>query len=78
MSQLQVKATSVEVESTSSIKAKFESISSKPVTRNVKLLYSSCCGCGCSDIEILRTVPYESPLSDGDRAAQLLDSDEVV
>lgn len=79
MSQLQVQSDSQKLENvTSSLKAKFESISSQPATRAVKLLYSSCCGCGCSDLTVQRTVPYDSPLSDGDRITQLGDTDEIL
>jgi hypothetical protein len=60
------------------LKAKFDKISSQPATRDVKLLYSSCCGCGCSDVEVLRTVPYDSPINDGDRINKIRDTDQIL
>jgi hypothetical protein len=52
------------------LKEQFEAVKEKqitPLTRVVTLLYKSCCGCGCSTEEIVRTVPYDSDLKDGDR-----------
>ena len=64
------------------LKAKVEqSLSEKvetPQTRFVDLVYSSCCGCGCTDIEIRREVPYNSKYKDGDRAERLLDTDVPI
>lgn len=62
----------------SSIKERFEQISSQPVTREVKLRYKSCCGCGCSDVEVMRTVPFDSPLQNGDRIDELGPNDEML
>lgn len=76
--QEQIKAGTEAITSFGNLKEKFENISSRPVTRDVRLIYSSCCGCGCSDMDISRTVPYDSPLKDGDRAAQLNDSDVIL
>ena len=64
--------------STSNFKEKFEAIASTPATRQVKLWAKSCCGCGCSDVEIMRTVPYDSPLQNGDHVKSFEDSDEVL
>ena len=47
-------------------------------TRKVHLLYESCCGCGCADETIIRTVAADSPLKDGDRITKLLPGDEYV
>jgi hypothetical protein len=63
---------------TSNFKERFETIASTPATRNVKLWAQSCCGCGCSDVQIMRTVPYDSHLQDGDRVGSFEDSDEVL
>ena len=60
------------------LKERFENVSAKPATREVVLLYSSCCGCGCSDIEVKRTVAYDSPLKSGDRIMEMHDEDEVI
>ena len=46
--------------------------------RKVKLKYKSCCGCGCYDVDIERTVPVDSPLKDGDRAKDFLSGDKMV
>lgn len=42
-----------------------------PASRDVTLVYTSCCGCGCYDIQIRRTVPYDSDLHDGDTVYSL-------
>lgn len=66
--------------SSTSFKEKFEAIASTPATRTVRLYAQSCCGCGCSDIEIERTVAYDSPLQNGDRIreSQIERTDKVV
>lgn len=51
----------------SALKKEFEEVQATPLTRNVILITESCCGCGCHDIKIQRTVPYNSPLKDGDK-----------
>lgn len=45
-------------------------------TRTVKLQYNSCCGCGCSFIDVEREVPYDSELQDGDIIKELLPDDK--
>jgi hypothetical protein len=57
---------------------KFEEISSTPVTRDVTLKYRSCCGCGCSDVDVMRTVPYDSPFQNGDRISDLGPNDKMI
>lgn len=49
-----------------------------PQTRVVILKYKSCCGCGCDFIDIQRTVPYDSPLKDGDNAGAYQKGDTPV
>lgn len=46
--------------------------------REVKLKYRSCCGCGCYDEKVLRLVPHDSPLQNGDRIDFLEEDDQVV
>ena len=46
--------------------------------RTVTLVYKSCCGCGCRDMKISRSVSYDSPLKDGDRVKELLPNDKAV
>lgn len=48
----------------------------KKERRKVTLWYTSCCGCGCDDLEIIREVDNDSPLQDGDIATDFLDGDE--
>jgi hypothetical protein len=64
---------SSEIEKAISIKVKEE-------TRIVKLRSKSCCGCGCSEVTVLRTVPADSKLRDGQsiRFDDILDTDEVI
>ena len=38
----------------------------KPKFRKVRLKYESCCGCGCEEYELIRKVPYDSKLKNGD------------
>jgi hypothetical protein len=64
--------------SMTSMKEKFEAISSTPVTREVILKYKSCCGCGCSDVDVQRTVPYDSPLQSGDRIDNVERNDKML
>jgi hypothetical protein len=51
-----------------------------PKTRKVRLVVYSGCGCGGSDFEILREVPEDSDLQDGDRISEdgLEEADEVI
>lgn len=44
-----------------------ESVTTEP-TREVQLLIEAGCGCGDGLISIIRTVPFSSPLKDGDMA----------
>jgi hypothetical protein len=50
----------------------------KPPTKVVKLKYKACCGCGCSDETILREVPYDSELKNGDRVDTMLRDDKFA
>jgi hypothetical protein len=76
--QKQVNREETTMSSSTSFKEKFEAISSTPATRTVRLLAKSCCGCGCSDVNIERTVPYDSPLQNGDRVSEIERSDNVI
>jgi hypothetical protein len=49
-----------------------------PTERIVYLWYKSCCGCGCNDIWLERTVPFGSSLKHGDKAKDLNKSDKVL
>lgn len=57
---------------------KLQEISKTPATRMVRLVTKSCCGCGCTDINIIREVPYDSPLQDGDYTKDLRKGDREV
>ena len=48
------------------------------LTRKVRVLYKSCCGCGCYDYAYDREVPFDSPLKDGDYVKQVLPTDKEV
>ena len=52
-----------------------EIVETQPVVRIVTLSYKSCCGCGCSYEDIIRTVDYDSPLQNGDIATKFLYGD---
>jgi len=71
------KANSSVHEVSSKLKEKVEQLASQPVTREVTLSYKSCCGCGCDWIDIIRTVPFDSPLQDGDRVKEMLPGDRT-
>ena len=60
------------------LREEFEQIKKKATFRKVRLRYSSCCGCGCYDITIERTVPTDSDLQDGDRANDYIDGDITI
>lgn len=47
-------------------------------TRFVRLWYSSCCGCGCDDVLIVREVPTDSELQDYDMAGSFQENDEFL
>jgi hypothetical protein len=47
----------------------------EPGPRKVNLIYSSCCGCGCSSDNIIRKVPFDSDLQDGDVVYDFIDGD---
>lgn len=53
-----------------------ESVLGDNGTRRVKLYYTACCGCGCHDEVLYRTVPTNSPLKDGDYVTDIEDNDE--
>ena len=76
--QIQKGSSSSSSTSNASIKQKFEEIQTTPVTREVTLKYKSCCGCGCSDVSVQRTVPYDSPLQNGDRISELGPNDKMI
>ena len=60
------------------ITSNFETLKNTPTTRTVKLIYTSCCGCGCSDITISREVSFDSTLRDGDRVEKLERTDKQI
>lgn len=51
----------------------------QPKTRVVRLKSQSCCGCGCSDVTVIREVNYDSPLKDGDyiHSSEWLSTDKI-
>lgn len=60
------------------LKKRFEEVQAEPVqelTRLVTLKYKECCGCGCSYTDIIREVPYNSPMKDGDVTNKMLKTD---
>jgi hypothetical protein len=70
--QIQEQKTTNNKDSISSAKMKFEEISSTPVTRDVTLKYRSCC------VDVMRTVPYDSPFQNGDRISDLGPNDKMI
>lgn len=60
------------------LKDEFKKLKETPTTRPVILIYKSCCGCGCDDMKVKRTVPYDSPLKDGDRIEKVERGDRSV
>jgi hypothetical protein len=55
-----------------------ESTAVQPVsTRIVRVMVSSCCGCGCVDVEITRSVPIDSSIKDGDYVGAIQDGDQL-
>lgn len=61
------------------LKASFTAVKEvEQTTRKVYLKYSSCCGCGCHNIDIVRWVPAESALQNGDFVDELEDDDEQI
>lgn len=53
-------------------------IDGQPNTRVVNLIYKDCCGCGCDETAIQRTVPMDSVLNNGDTVHELLPGDKQV
>jgi hypothetical protein len=47
----------------------------KKEKRKVRLLFETCCGCGCNTETIIREVEDDSPLQDGDIATDFIDGD---
>lgn len=79
MGQIKVseKEVSIQTESLDSLREEFKDLSSKEsAIRIVKLKYKSCCGCGCSTVDIKRTVPANSHLKDGDLVSTLEEDDD--
>lgn len=65
------------------LKEKFKEVTNNSTvnidsTRLVTLIARSCCGCGCSNINISREVPMDSPLQDGDFVTDYHKSDKVL
>jgi len=79
MKQEQINANENEKQSTDLFE-KFQQIRGEKTHRTVKLIFKSCCGCGCSDVEIERLVPFDSPLENGDRihSKNVLESDKII
>lgn len=65
-------------DSLSKVREQFNKIKDQATHRVVTLITDSCCGCGCYDIEIKRTVPFDSPLKDGDRVTHMEDGDTMA
>jgi hypothetical protein len=67
-----------ETSSTKKLSEKLEAINVVKPTRVVHLKYKSCCGCGCYDETVERTVPFDSPLNNGDRIDRLEGDDRML
>lgn len=81
MKQTQKKATQTTASNNEELLQKLEKLNTVEVketkkTRIVYLKYKSCCGCGCNDMNVRRTVPFDSPLKDGDRIKEIQKGDE--
>lgn len=48
-----------------------------PKTRIVYLKYKSCCGCGCADVAVKRTVSHDSKLKTGTRISETQEGDTI-
>ena len=56
-----------------------EQVVAQPQTRTVRLRYYSSCGCGGGDYtDIVREVPFDSSLRDGDRVTKLKRGDRQI
>ena len=66
------------LEQSSGLSFEFEALKKVEVTRVVTLRYRSCCGCGCDEYDVQRTVAQDSSLQDGDRIDSLLDDDDIL
>ena len=62
------------------VQIKAAPIAERKFKRKVILVSQSCCGCGCSDIELERVVDNDSPLKSGDRIkiSEMLPTDKVI
>lgn len=59
------------------LESKFKEVKKKTI-RKVILKFSTCCGCGCMDVDVERMVPDDSNLQNGDRIHDLEDTDEII
>ena len=76
--QLKEQEPSKEEDKMVELRGRFEQTKKKATFRKVRLLYSNCCGCGCYDVTIERTVPADSDLQDGDRVDGYMDGDIMI
>ena len=60
------------------LSSEFEALKKVETARIVTLRYKSCCGCGCDEYDVQRTVGQDSPLQDGDRIEDLLEDDILL
>lgn len=75
LKKTQEKVNSSVHEVSSNLKEKVEQLVYNPPTRDISLSYKSCCGCGCDYIDIIRTVPFDSELEDGDIVDEMISGD---
>lgn len=57
------------------IRKELKEVEPAVAVRIVNLQYKACCGCGCSLVNVKRTVPVDSDLKDGDIIKEVLDDD---